>query len=663
MSAKRLTRPMVERTLHLIDDSGILDLLAPPPEPGKPGRRGNIRQNIRLWAIGVILCTRLGHETTLRGVHGTLTEALPRDLQWELGVLRKVTTASPGERDFDPEQPLMTSNGKPRKEIWIDQGYERLGYDDLANAVAKVRKQLDYGHGTAPGLDDVERLRRRETVEDIVDRLLASSSIPRSCSTAAIDGTGIWAWNRGPSTTRSKAQDQLARGAVHYESEDVESSLQVTAIVTDEDGGTTPATQPTPSTLQRRCLDAAWGYKTGKDGRKEVGYGFHQHTVVRTADPNSTGTPEPLLVEGLVVVPANEDVVDASLRMIDRINRRSKITRLAGDLLYTNLKAERWAVPLAQRGIEQILAMREDSHGLMDINGALMQHGWMHCPAAPMDQRPMPATFARDEDDSHYDAVEEFRATWSFDRKEAGLGPKASSKWICPAVANRVGCWARGQNSVTAAREAQLPIITPPEDWSSRPCCTNKTTDFTPDPTKSHHQRKLMQREYLGTRRWRRAMNLRSAVEGAFGILKNPSRQRLRRGQNRLPGLAIANLISGLKAAVFNEEQLRGWHEQTGKGPEDHPLLQRPLRLGLHRPLQGPGSRDRPEAPARDRSRGAESAPGRRVNASIRPPMLRSRRCCRLPRPGAGRREPRTCVAGPRRATPRWRAGIRCGDA
>ncbi len=97
--------------------------------------------------------------------------------------------------------------------------------------------------------------------------------------------------------------------------------------------------------------------------------------------------------------------------------------------------------------------------------------------------------------------------------------------------------------------------------------------DFTPDPKNRHHQRKLMQREYVGARRWRRAFNLRSSVEGAFGILKNPSRQRTRRGQNRVPGLALANLINGLKASVFNEEQLRSWYEDTGLGPTDHALL------------------------------------------------------------------------------------------
>ena len=148
---------MVERTLHLVDDSGVMDILAPDPPAGQRGRKGSIRENTRLWAIGVILCTRLGHETTIKGVHEVLSEALPRDLQWELGVLRPLTTAHTAEdRGFDPEEARLTKNGKPRKEIWVEDGYERLGYDDLVNVVSKLRRRLDYGHGSAPDLDDDE---------------------------------------------------------------------------------------------------------------------------------------------------------------------------------------------------------------------------------------------------------------------------------------------------------------------------------------------------------------------------------------------------------------------------------------------------------------------------------------------------------------------------
>lgn len=581
MSAKRLTRPMVERTLHLVDTSGLLDVLAPPAPAGQRGRKGRIRENTRLWAIGVILCTRLGHETTVQGVHSVLTEALPRELQWELGVLRRLTTKRPRlPRDYDPEQPKLTRSGKPRKEIWVADGVERLGYDDLVNVVNKLRARLDYGLATVPHLTDQERLTRRTLVEDGVDRLISASVIPRTGTTVAVDATGQWIWSLGSKAGKSTAEKELKKslktpGADATDASD--EALQVAEIAVDDDGTSAPAdaeTTPAPAGARGRCLDGAWGYKTSKGGQKEVGFGFHQETLVRTPDPGAPADSEPLLVEGLVVVPANADVVDVTLNLIDRAGRRSKITRILGDLLYTNLKAERWAVPLAQRGIEQVLAMRADNHGLVDINGAIMQFGWMHCPSAPMDQRPLPKDFAHEETEEHYDAVEDFKNSWAFDRKESGLGKNPSTKWICPAMAGRAGCWARGPENVATAQELGLPIITPPEDWTTRKACTNKTMDFTPDPSQPHHQRKLMQREYLGDRRWRRAFNLRSLVEGTFGILKNSSRQRMRRGQNRLPGLAMANLINALKVALYNEEQLRLWHERTGKGPADHPLLQ-----------------------------------------------------------------------------------------
>ena len=48
-----------------------------------------------------------------------------------------------------------------------------------------------------------------------------------------------------------------------------------------------------------------------------------------------------------------------ALKPIDR--NAMQLNRLVGDLLYTNLRASRWAVPLAERGIEQGLMMRSDN--------------------------------------------------------------------------------------------------------------------------------------------------------------------------------------------------------------------------------------------------------------------------------------------------------------
>ena len=66
----------------------------------------------------------------------------------------------------------------------------------------------------------------------------------------------------------------------------------------------------------------------------------------------------------------------------------------------------------------------------------------------------------------------------------------------------------------------------------------------------------------------------RALVEGAFGILKSSSRLRMRRGHIRISSLAHATIVAAVKISLFNEEQMRAWHQRTGRGPADHPLLQ-----------------------------------------------------------------------------------------
>lgn len=586
MSAKHLTPGMVRRSMHVIDASGVVDLLVPPRQPGQVGRIGNMRQNVRLLLIGMHLAARLGHETTIASVHEVLTQALSKQTQCQLGILRRLTTASNApSAAYDPQMPAPVISGKRGKRRW--DSVEEISYDDLVNAVAMIRRLTDYGPLTAPNLTPEQRNARRNLVDQLIDALIGVSTIPRAGTTAEIDATGQWAWSRGRDEDKPAKPGRRGKGGRNSSpdgpqdgdpgdaSAPDEPVLETLDIATDDAGRTAPPEQPpVPVNARGRCLDAAWGYKTSKGGKTELGFGFHQHTIARVPDPGLDVDAEPLLVDGFVLTPANGNVAEASLRLVRRVLRRHKITVLIGDGYYTNLAADNWAVPLANLDVEQCLYMNENCNTATPIRGAFLLHGWMHCPAAPIKDRPLPPIQASDAEwEALHDRVEVFQRTWAFDRKESGLRRDQTTKWMCPAVTGRAGCAARGAQNVQAARMNGLPIITPPDDHTSRDCCTKTAIDFTPNPADPHHQRKLAQREYYGSRRWRRVFKRRGMVEGVFGILKNPSRLRMRRGQNRIAGLAMASLVAAVKVALYNEQQMRAWHARTGRGPADHPLL------------------------------------------------------------------------------------------
>jgi len=595
VSTTHITPAVLARAEWHLDASGVTDLVCPPRQPGQHGRKGMVHDNTRLLLLGWILTTMLGMETTLHKVHDVLTQNLTRDDQWRLGVLRpSVTTRQPDPNPVTPDvhKKQLSKRGKRIKTIWTRPDgvvCEVLGYDDLVNAVRHFRERFDYGPGTAPDLDPVERARREQQVAAMVDALIAPTLLPRpkGSDVVALDATGQWAWSIGPPKVKHAMEDEARKQRNNNTSpddatntEDTTPPLEAGDIATDDEDDdsdvTAPADPPpTPAELSRRCPDAAWGYRTEKDGRKGPGFGFHQHTIVRVPNPAGPSDAEPHLVEGFVITPANADVVDASLALIDRIRATRPFKTIISDLLYTNLKADRWAIALAERGVEQCLAMSDKKHHnkVVSVRGALMQYHWLHCPAAPMADRPtVPDRATEKEWEAVHFAVEDFQNKWAFSRKESGLYG-TTSKWICPLNDGRAGCTS-DPASLQTALKSELPIITAPTDWRSRDCCTKTTIDIRPDPTQPAWQRKLAQRHYYGSRAWRRLFKRRGMVEGVFGILKNPSKQRLRRGHNRVAGIAIATLLSGIKVAVYNGEQARSCHERTGAGPADHPLLQ-----------------------------------------------------------------------------------------
>ena len=218
LSDMRLRPEAIARTVWVIDSSGIVDLLVPEQ---RKGRKGNLRQNVRLFLIGMSLATRLGHETTVQGILKVLTEAIDRETQWDLGVLRPKVTASTKQHPKGAVPGILTpaivERGKPRKRVFPN-GIEELSYDDLHNATRTLRTLWNYGAGSAPDLDPQERKRRARTIGDVVDALIVATTIERTGDGWAIDGTGQWAWEIG----RGRAKRALQEAAKDKTKEEID---------------------------------------------------------------------------------------------------------------------------------------------------------------------------------------------------------------------------------------------------------------------------------------------------------------------------------------------------------------------------------------------------------------------------------------------------------
>jgi hypothetical protein len=85
-------------------------------------------------------------------------------------------------------------------------------------------------------------------------------------------------------------------------------------------GENTDALTETPVAIAKQHdPDAAWGTKTAKDGREEGFYGYHEHTLVSAPSGNQPKDAEPRLIVRFELTPADEDIVDVSLSLLDRL--------------------------------------------------------------------------------------------------------------------------------------------------------------------------------------------------------------------------------------------------------------------------------------------------------------------------------------------------------
>lgn len=431
---------------------------------------------------------------------------------------------------------------------------------------------------------------RHALVNDIVQRLLAGTRIlDITHGTYAIDDTSVWAWSKAPRTALGTVTGGVDRPLADEDRATPDDQPETT---THRDTGHLVPVPDAPedqelAEVERRdpnswlCPDAAWGGKTSKSG-KDIGfYGYKAHVIVNTNDPTRK-TNLPVLIQALELTPANADIVDVSLRLIDQIRDRAPFTRLIGDRHYGYKKFDRWAMELWTRRIHQVLDLRVDKPAPVDRHGAHIIDGRPHCPAVPDHLRDLAPSDDPDKHAAFREAINRRRAYAMHRLKSPLASPSATpdkpdpkvgvTRWVCPALNGTVGCPLREDTVVTARNQGHPIVANPPApDLGELPkCCTQRTIQIEADPAI-----KYLQEDYWGSPEWEGTYALRSAVEAVFGNLKNPGTEDVRRGFMQVVGLPLVTLAFAGAAACYNIRILEKYHRETGDTPQ-HPLMNHP---------------------------------------------------------------------------------------
>jgi hypothetical protein len=549
----------LSRAEYIIFTSGAVDLLINGYRTTRRGRPAN-RKNMHLMLLGLFLSVHKRRVGTLTGALAALREELSIDDQLRLGVITL---------DLDPDgsttvRPLVTEN-------------------DFYNLERAIRQGLTYSHAAAPDISAEERARRHEALRTVCDALLDVFDLGWSTHTVAMDATGIWSWGRGYSDaakpkkrSSAKADDDMAVEEDDFEDEEELDLEKIAAEMSDDekmDEVERSESGPSASRTKRRDLEAGWGVKTGKNGKTEPVFGYHEHTLVQVPDGSDEKDTVPPLIRRFELTPANVDVVDVSLNLLDRYPL--VVTDLIVDRHYHFKRHERWKAQLSKRGIRQHLDLREDEHGFTEASGLRWAAGAAHCPATPDHL----ATIKRPGLNPTAKELEAFNKLIQ-ERNDYAMtihtqpDENGTMRVSCPAVTGKVGCPLRPDTVPVAIRQGLRRVENPPTaaDYADGlpACCTQRTVKVTPPP--SVH--KLQQPHYWGTPEWRRMWDRRTYVEGSYGNRKNPSTENLRRGHFQVFGLVWVHLVMAMVNASYNLRMLENWCDRHPDHPfQDHPLV------------------------------------------------------------------------------------------
>jgi hypothetical protein len=455
---------------------------------------------------------------------------LPRDLQWAVGF-----RYGPGTKDI-------------------------IRKDKFDQLVRRIQNVLEHSEQRRPELTEDEREARRLALWQISQALIRTTLIPRPEGSAAyaVDGTGLEAFERPPRKPKDLPDPDDHEEDVPLQPHDVVQEVKGCASGRGSKGRS----------------DSKHGYRS--DGaERRIYFGRDCEALIRAPMTSTNGKrSEPALLEALEVLPASTDIVEPVLRMIDLLMGDGvAFKELLADRHYSHKAYLRWRLELMRRGIEPISDLKVTDHVFKDWNGLRALGGRVHCPCTPDDRAdiPNPSLEATEDELREFTERIEERECYALQVVAKPTFEQQRIRVRCPALNGTVGC-PRREGTVAVAMQNEMPIIEV-DDTKTSLACTQDTVSLSIETDEQRKQMKNFQKHYWGSRKWKASYSRRTHVEGFFGMLQNESIGGIKRQTHQFRGLAMNTIVLSVASALTNMHLLRSWHEDTGLGDPEHPLL------------------------------------------------------------------------------------------
>ena len=541
----------LRRAEYLIDTSGVVELLLPVLRKDARGPKYNSNK-LRVFIIGCYLAIENQRTGSIQAIAKLVHTDLPLDAQYRLGI-RNPTDGSL----------LITLHDF----YYLTKRFtERFGY---GSSVPELFVDEDVENGISAN----ERTERHALLQQMCRQLLDVTIVGPDATAFAIDATGIWSWGKGPrKPTRAEFAALLddPDGAAELD----DSANEPPRI---DDGG-----HLVVGMKSVHDPDGGWGVKTSKAGKNEVFFGYHEHALLQVPGVGEDTDGAPRLIRAFELTPANADIVDVSLRLLDSVHSDGDGERLLlADSHYHYKQFDRWWQQLFRRRWNPLHDLRVDEQGFTEFDRMRWAAGHAHCPATPDPlgtiQRPA-VTDKRSESHETFHKQIDLREAYAMVRHNLP-DEQGAHRVMCPAIAGKVGCPLR-DGTTAAATALGLPFVVNPPDPNSAEglpkCCTQKTV-LTRPPAKIA---KLSQSRYWGSREWANLYRRRTYVEGLFGNCKNSSTENLRRGLFHITGLPLVHLMLTMVNVSYNLRMIENWQRRNLAADKpremlaaDHPLL------------------------------------------------------------------------------------------